>query len=186
VQGFGNLFVNAATVDNSQAVDFHNGHGFGVLSIGSIAGFDAVISNFNTAAELLLQGVTISTDGTGGVTGVTYGTVEAIGSTQFIAGGEADGDNELELWSGPSQSGTVIGTLDVSPAVAGANLAALETVNAQGGLGALPCFAAGTRIRTLRGDVAVEDLCVGDEVPVLVGGGVSRVVWIGGRLVACG
>ncbi len=82
VQGFGNLFVNAATVDNSQAVDFHNGHSFGVLTIGSIAGFDAVISNFNTAAELLLQSVTITTDSSGGVTGVTYGTIEAIGSTR--------------------------------------------------------------------------------------------------------
>ncbi len=185
VQGFGNLFVNAATVDNSQAVDFHNGHSFGVLTIGSITGFDAVISNFNTAAELLLQSVTITTDSSGGVTGVTYGTIEAIGSTQFVMGGESDGDNELELWSGPSQSGTVIGSLDVSPAVVGTNLTALETVNSQGGLGALPCFAAGTRIRTARGEVAVEELQVGDAVAVLLGGGASRIVWIGHRRVAC-
>jgi len=48
------------------------------------------------------------------------------------------------------------------------------------------CFAAGTRILTRAGEVAVEDLAVGDRVPALHGGRVARVTWLGHRHVACG
>ena len=47
-----------------------------------------------------------------------------------------------------------------------------------------PCFAAGTRIATTRGEVAVEALAVGDAVR-LAGGGTAPVVWLGHRSVAC-
>jgi hypothetical protein len=46
----------------------------------------------------------------------------------------------------------------------------------------LPCFAPGTNIRTDRGDVAVEDVRVGDVVPTH-GGALRRVVWTGQRRV---
>lgn len=88
------------------------------------------------------------------------------------------------LYSGPSQSGSILGTLDVSTAISGSALTSIETVNAQGGLGALPCFAAGTLIRTDRGDIAVEDLRLNDTLPTLLFGS-SRIVWIGHRQVDC-
>ena len=47
---------------------------------------------------------------------------------------------------------------------------------------AFPCFASGTRIATSRGDVAVEDILVGDEVRT-VSGALRPVVWAGSRFV---
>lgn len=47
-----------------------------------------------------------------------------------------------------------------------------------------PCYAAGTRIRTIRGEVAVEDLKVGDEA-VTVSGASRPIVWLGHRVTDC-
>ncbi len=49
----------------------------------------------------------------------------------------------------------------------------------------VPCFAAGTRIRTCAGEVAVERLSVGDRLPTLLRGANERVIWIGCRRVDC-
>ena len=57
--------------------------------------------------------------------------------------------------------------------------------------GTAPCFAAGTRIATARGEVAVEAIEVGERVRVLLGGGpdgaaaVAEVIWVGRREVDC-
>jgi autotransporter passenger strand-loop-strand repeat protein len=47
-----------------------------------------------------------------------------------------------------------------------------------------PCFAAGTRIMTLSGEVAVDALRVGDEV-ITVQGEIRSIVWVGHRWVDC-
>ncbi len=48
-----------------------------------------------------------------------------------------------------------------------------------------PCFAAGTRIATDAGDVAVEDLNIGDNVLTAPDAAPQSIVWIGQRLVDC-
>ncbi len=49
----------------------------------------------------------------------------------------------------------------------------------------VPCFAAGTMLRTARGEVAVEDIAVGDVMPTKLGGASAKVVWTGWRKVQC-
>ena len=137
VKGFGDLVVDAGTVDNTQTVDFANNNWYGLLTIGTIAGFDASINNFNPHAEILVQGASIV-------------------STSFDPG--------TDLLTLLGAGDVVIGALNVSPDVTGVHLTALEQVNAEGGLGAMACFAAGTRISTLRGEVAVKSLREGDQV----------------------
>jgi hypothetical protein len=46
------------------------------------------------------------------------------------------------------------------------------------------CYASGTRVATARGEVAVEELALGDRV-VLAGGGFAPVTWLGHRRVEC-
>jgi hypothetical protein len=53
------------------------------------------------------------------------------------------------------------------------------------GSGPLPCFAAGTRIATAQGEVAVEAIAVGAVVRVVVGEGLVPVIWVGRREVDC-
>jgi len=48
-----------------------------------------------------------------------------------------------------------------------------------------PCFAAGTRITTDTGEIAVEDLNVGDHVLTAPGAEPQSIVWIGNRHVDC-
>jgi hypothetical protein len=47
------------------------------------------------------------------------------------------------------------------------------------------CFMKGTRISTDHGEVAVEDLIVGDRVPTLIGKAPTEIIWIGHRTVDC-
>jgi collagen type I/II/III/V/XI/XXIV/XXVII alpha len=62
----------------------------------------------------------------------------------------------------------------------------LDTVVSSGGtvIGSIPCFAAGTLILTERGDVAAENLQIGDRIAT-EDGTFEPVIWIGSRVVDC-
>jgi hypothetical protein len=48
-----------------------------------------------------------------------------------------------------------------------------------------PCFAAGTRIATERGEMAIEAIRIGERVRVLLGDGLAAVIWVGQRELDC-
>jgi hypothetical protein len=148
----GDLLLNAGTVASTQTVQFNPQSTSEVLTIGTLAGFAAVIGSFDPTAEIILAGTSIATD--------SYSN----GTLTLFAAGE-----------------TKLGTLTIGPGVD----PSLLTVNAAGGIGEAPCFAAGTRIATARGEIAVQAIGVGERVQVLLGDGFSRVIWVGRREVDC-
>jgi Hint domain len=51
----GDLILNATTVLDTQAVAFENSGTPGILTIGTVAGFDAVTDNFNSDAQIVVE-----------------------------------------------------------------------------------------------------------------------------------
>lgn len=83
-------------------------------------------------------------------------------------------------------SGTTLTTLDISGNYISSDFTIAPDPRGGSDLTTrhVPCFAAGTRIATPRGEVAVEDLRIGE--PVLTAGGAERpIVWIGHRKLDC-
>jgi hypothetical protein len=116
-----------------------------------------------TAAELL----TLSSASN------TPNTVKVIGNA---------GDAITMLDTGWTKGGASSGftTYTNGTAILQVSTAASTSVN-----GVVPCFVAGTRISTERGEVAVEELHEGDRVQMMQGGAAEPVVWIGHRTVEC-
>jgi len=140
----GNLALNVGSVVATQSVVFTDATG--ILTIGTLAGFSAVIQNFNAGDHIIVEGVPVV-------------------STSY--------DTSSHVLTLLDSSNAPVGTLQFGTSV--------PSVPAD----AVRCFAAGTRISTSRGDVAVEALRVGDVVQVLHGRHSEPVTWIGHRTVDC-
>ncbi len=136
---------------------------YGELRLDSPASYTGTISRFGDKSSLVLTGVSDAT------------------KIQFAG-------NLLTMTNG---GGTVVQTLTVAASsfnYSGATFSVVENgSNNQATVtvtGAVACFAAGTRIATLDGDVAVEALRPGDVVRAHFAG-TAPVVWVGHRYVDC-
>ena len=125
----------------------------------------------------------------------------------FTAGDTIDVDTYLSSASAGTLSlnGSIVSVIEIANSATLGVLRFDTTANATAAVAddaivLVPCFAAGTRISTARGEVAVEAIEVGEKVRVLLGGGLGSdalrgdrpigdrwapVIWVGRREVDC-
>lgn len=90
--------------------------------------------------------------------------------------------NVITVWDGANGTGSMLGTINVDGAATGVTYGA--DTGTFGGLDIfLVCFAAGTRILTQDGNVAVETIAAGDHLTTVVNGRriPQKVKWVGYR-----
>ncbi len=134
----------------------------GTIELATPSSFLGTIDNFwGSTNRVLLDGIGSSLPGLVWTQiDATYGTLaistnNTLAATLKIAGYHPGGFNQAGI-------------------TGGLTIAAIDTA---------PCFAAGTRIRTTRGEIAVEALIEGDRA--ITATGTSPITWIGHRRVAC-
>jgi len=187
--GFGSLDTalnNAGSIEASGgilAVEAVNGTGIFSVDANAILNFDGSVASgqlvtFNGTSAVVelsdaagFQGTiaAFSTGGTIDLTSLNFVT----GATATVSGGT------LSVVSG----GTTI-TLALSGVPDGTKFATTQDTVRSGTDVTISCFAAGTMIRTSRGDIAAEALSAGDGV-LTAAGEEREIVWIGQRDIDC-
>ena len=167
----------AGTIQLSATAVLGDSYGWAVL--GSIALFSGDTGNYN-GTELW------QTDGTAAGTRVARDIYPEVNKSSYpqhfaVSGGsayfQADSGNEPQLWtSGPFGTSEVINTHPNTRYASAGTPPDVTNITAV----TLPCFAAGTRIATVDGTVAVETLLRGDLVRTAAGG-TRPVRWVGHR-----
>ena len=143
---------------------------------GTLAGIGGAVTNFaaiafDPGATWDIFGVLSGFGGT--VAGFAPGDTISLTDQVVTSGTYAAG--ELTLFN----NGIMVGEIAITGSFAGRSV----TVTPDNGI-TIACFAAGTRIATPHGEVAVEALVAGQPV-VLANGGSAPVRWIGRRRVDC-
>jgi T5SS/PEP-CTERM-associated repeat protein len=176
----GTLIINANTIDAGQAIVFEDATDtlvIGQLVNGGSPGVSGVIPTIAVGAENLLAA--------GGFEAAILG-YQAGDQIRFdnmtVASDSIVGGNTLELFGAGD---TLLGSLTFFNKAGTKPLGPTGMAAAAAQIAAAPCFAAGTRIATERGEVAVEAIGVGERVRVLLGDGLAEVIWVGWREVDC-
>jgi hypothetical protein len=144
-----------------------------------IAGAVAAASSFDLSggtADLLQLAAVTGTSFSNAIAGFGPRDTIALPGVTFESGGIVTGGGgtlKVPLQNGGTFTFSSFGTIGTPSFQVGSNT-----------LVDLACFAAGTRIRTERGEVAVQALRVGDRA-VLADGRTEPVIWIGHRTVDC-
>lgn len=138
-------------------------------------GFDAI--DFKAGANWLISGTTAALAAQQVISGFEQG------DTIVVTGFSATSDSFVSGRGLELISGSTVETLDITGSFTTANFAVTgsgttTTIRLQSNA---PCFLAGTRILTARGEVAVEALGVGETVITMDGD--QPVLWIGNRTI---
>ncbi len=142
------------TVNNS-VVDVTFADAKGVLLVDNIAGFGGTITSFAGGDQFVITGGALSNLGVSNSNTLTF-----------------------------SDSGVNAGSGGIDSIIFGSAVSAANFNIVNGNTVQVACFAAGTRIETAAGPVAVEDLAVG-AVVVTEDGRAEPIVWIGSRSIDC-
>ncbi len=177
--GGSELDLNADGV-SGQVFDFTDNTGTLVIGIDQLTTIDTPSSGtgpFTAEKNPNLGQLLIGGFG-GTIAGMVAGDAVVVDTTAAAHISYAGGGSVVSVID--NAAGTQVGTLAFASAALAAGVAsgALMVVTD------VPCFAAGTRIGTEKGTVAVESLRVGDRVMLAVGGA-EAAVWIGSRDVDC-
>ncbi len=199
---FSNTAPTNSVLEFEQAV---TGIGTFNLNDGEVQ-FDAASSgtvNFLDASSILDIANVTNTANTLTINGFRAGDAIGLGTTQITRAAYDTTTGRIDLFNGTAMvsslgifgTGTqnlATATFSIVPAsavAADASGSGLPTVNSTRNQvyietnAAAPCYCPGTLIRTDRGEVAVEDLAIGDRV-ITLSGAAERIKWVGRRAFA--
>jgi hypothetical protein len=176
----------------------------GAVFVGTVDGGDTIGASAVSTLELasgssagVLSGIGTQSINFGSIAFDSGADWVIAGNTSGLAGmisGFARGDRIDITGITVTGSSYVDGILTLDEVSGGATLDLLGSftisdflvTNVSGGAQiSIECFGGGTRILTPDGEVAVEDLRVGDHVETLLGGAPAVITWIGHRTVDC-
>ena len=152
-----NLTPTGTYTVNSSVIDVVFQDSTGLLQLDDIAGFAGTVATWKGGDSFVITGGTLSNLGVSNGNTLTF-----------------------------SDAGTGAGTGGIDTIIFGSGISAgaFGIVNGNT-VQAVACFAEGTRIGTARGEIAVENLRVGDHAVTAEGGAEEPIVWIGHRVVNC-
>jgi Hint domain len=178
----GTIEVNAPVTSNVTRFDFTDGTNTW-LHLDQVATFKGDVFEFGSGNTVDLGAISVGTivvASTGAADGTDTLTLENAGGTPI---------DTFDMTPFSPSSPFTTGTFAVAP---GGNAGDFQFTPGAGSdevmttAGAVvACFMAGTRLATDHGEVAVEDLQVGDCVKTTLGGKLEPIVWIGHRTIDC-